>query len=84
MKNNVIVKRMGNMLECFWRPIETAPKDSTPVDLYRSGERLTNMRRVALSKDNVFYEPIHSGPTCVRDASHWMPIPGPPNLTGDM
>lgn len=63
-----------------WRPIETAPKDGTPVDLWRGEwkERAVNMRRVELRHDNVFYEAIESGPTCVRDATHWMPLPAPP------
>lgn len=64
-----------------WQPIETAPQDATPVDIWRSGhggERCTNMRRVDLGGGNVFYEPVESGPSCVRDASHWMPIPGAP------
>lgn len=64
-----------------WQPIETAPKDGTPVDIWRpswGGERVTNMRRVELSHENIFYEPISSGPACVRDATHWMPLPAPP------
>jgi len=63
-----------------WRPIETAPKDETPIDLWRSewDERAVNMRRVELFADNVFYEAIESGPSCVRDATHWMPLPAPP------
>ena len=64
----------------MWQPIETAPKDSTPVDIWRSewGERAVNMRRVELAPNNVFYESIGSGPGVVRDASHWMPLPEPP------
>ena len=68
-----------------WQPIATAPKDGTPVDLWRKwgnsvsiGERLTNMRRVELSPTNSFYEPVLSGPSCVRNATHWMPIPAAP------
>lgn len=71
-----------------WQPIETAPKDDTRVDLWRpwirsdgrvyGGERCTNMRRVELAPDNIFYSPDYSGPSCVRDATHWMPIPEPP------
>jgi hypothetical protein len=64
-----------------WRPIETAPKDETPVDLWSpewGGERHTNMRRVGLSKGNVFYDPVESGICCVRGATHWMPLPPAP------
>ena len=64
-----------------WRDIKTAPKDDTPVDLWRpsfGGERLTNMRLVTHGIKNSFYEPVISGPSCVRDATHWMPIPEAP------
>jgi hypothetical protein len=65
-----------------WQPIANAPKDDTPVDLWRGEwkERATNMRRVELSKDNIFYEPICSGPGCVRDATHFMLVPGDPDV----
>lgn len=65
-----------------WLPIETAPKDRTPIDIWRpgwGGERCVNMRRTDLGHGNVFYEPVQSGPCCVRDATHWMPIPKAPN-----
>lgn len=71
-----------------WQPIETAPKDDTLVDLWRpwihsngrvyGGERCTDMRRVELAPDNIFYSPDYSGPSCVRDATHWMLAPEPP------
>ena len=67
-----------------WRDIESAPKDETPIDLWRrtatwpSGERLPNMRRVYDGNGGVFYDPVFAGPCVVRDASHWMPIPSAP------
>jgi hypothetical protein len=63
-----------------WQPIDSAPKDNTPVDLWRSEarERAVNMYRVEMASDNVFYEPVNDGPCVVRDATHWMPIPPPP------
>jgi hypothetical protein len=61
-----------------WRPIETAPQDGTPVDIFADGVRLPDMRRVQLGPENVFYSPVNSGPSCVRDATHWMPLPAAP------
>ena len=70
-----------------WMPIDTAPKDGTLVDIWRpwlqggkafGGERCTDMRRMELAPDNVFYAAEYRGPTCVRDATHWMPAPEPP------
>lgn len=52
-----------------WQPIETAPKDSTPVDLWNGEVRFTNMRRVKISKTNIFYDPVECGTCCVRDAT---------------
>ena len=66
-----------------WLPIETAPKDATPVDIWRpawGGVRCTNMQRNDLGNGNVFYSPVVSGYSCVRDATHWMPIPEAPQI----
>lgn len=63
-----------------WQPIDTAPKDDTPVDLWcgQYNERLVNYRRVDLGEGNVFYEPIEWGRCVVRTATHWMQLPEPP------
>jgi hypothetical protein len=65
-----------------WRPIAEAPQDTTPVDLWapKYNQRLCNMRRVQLKKDNVFYEAIESGYMCVRDATHFIIVPQPPEM----
>jgi hypothetical protein len=64
--------------EMQWQPIETVPMDGIPIDLWRGGRRLTNMRFVDLGKGNTFFDPVESGELCVRDATHWMPIPADP------
>lgn len=64
-----------------WRPIKTAPKDDTVIDIWSTNHgRLTNMRRRKIHNKNIFYEPAprHGGLACVRDAKHWMPIPDDP------
>lgn len=62
-----------------WQDIALAPQDWTIVDLW-AGERIVNMRRVDLGGGNVFYEPVESGPSCVRDATHFRYPPAPPTL----
>ncbi len=67
-----------------WKPIKTAPKDETPIDLWspRRKMRLTNYYRVDFDNDgkNIFYDPVGSGICTIRDATHWMPIPEGPNI----
>ena len=62
-----------------WLPIAAAPVDATVVDLWRPTwcERCIDMRRVDLGNGNVFYEPVSSGPSVVRDASHFMIVTPP-------
>jgi Protein of unknown function (DUF551) len=64
-----------------WQPIETAPKDSTPIDIWSpswGGERWVNMQREDLGNGNIFYSSVSNGYGVIRDATHWMPIPEAP------
>jgi hypothetical protein len=68
-----------------WQPIETAPKDGTPVDLWqpRIG-RWTNMRwdyHNWMSGKPVGEKSWGGGSRDGPDAepTHWMPVPAPPN-----
>lgn len=64
-----------------WLPIETAPKDGTVVDIWsKMYGRLTAYVRTDLGDGNVFYEQTEGGYTCVRDVTHWMPLPQGPNV----
>jgi hypothetical protein len=64
----------------MWKPIKTAPKNSTPIDIWSLEEgRLTNYKRIEYSPNNIFYDSVDCGFGCIRDATHWMPIPETPN-----
>ncbi len=67
-----------------WRPIDTAPKDGTPVDVWSRGRRITDAQYDRLSGSWLFWgledyenEALVPFPsTC--DPTHWMPIPEAP------
>lgn len=64
-----------------WQPIANAPKDRTPVDLWSAQYgRLVNYMRFERTATNVFYDPVCEGVVCVRDATHFMPIPDSPTM----
>jgi len=63
----------------MWLPIETAPKDDTPVDIWtKTDGRLTDMYLLLNDEWGPRYMPLYNGPAFVDDATHWMPIPGDP------
>lgn len=69
----------------MWRPIETAPKDFTEIDIW-NGERIPNCswgqttygRQVGFVYQSDYDS---NGPVIelVRDPTHWMPLPAPPS-----
>lgn len=74
-----------------WKPIKTAPKDSTVIDIWdgERGERLADYFREDRGDGNIFYSPAKGGPCCIRTATHWMKVSPPlcnaePELPGDM
>ena len=63
-----------------WQPIKTAPKDNTIVDIWSKFHgRCADYIYVDYKNDgkNVFYDPVESGITTIRDATHWMIIEKP-------
>lgn len=58
------------------------PKQEECVDIWsKSCGRLANYKYVinyAGKVGNNFFDPVRSGIVCIRDATHWMPIPDPP------
>lgn len=57
-------------------------RDLEVMDIFsKSNGRLCEYRfrkNFAGKKGNNFFEPTRSGPSCVRDYTHFMPIPEPP------
>lgn len=75
------IKVRGEAME--WQPIKTAPKDETVIDIYTPEHgigRCVYMSRVDLGKGNIFYEQTQGGYSCIRTATHWMPLPEDPNV----
>lgn len=67
-----------------WKKIKDAPKDETPVMIYsKELGILSKYSRVSLGVNNVFYDPIDSGPCTVRDATHFMIITPPEGVERD-
>jgi len=59
-----------------WQPIETAPRDGTPVLCYYPPEGGDDgVCEVYSSLGDGYYEFLLDG----RDPTHWMPLPDPPN-----
>jgi len=64
-----------------WKPIQTAPKDDTIIDIWsKEHGRLVDYVRFDWNSDgkNIFYGAINDkGYSCVRDATHWMIVEEP-------
>ena len=65
-----------------WQPIETAPKDGTKVDLWASGERLTDFYFDGAEWVNDAVSMYHMG-LYPWDITHWQPLPDPPDMSDD-
>ncbi len=64
-----------------WKTIDDVARSGIEVDLWGAayrGERLCGYRWTQLAPDNGFFEPIHGGYCVVRDATHYMLPPAPP------
>ena len=73
-------KTVKSIKEERWLPISTAPKDGTVIDIWSPDYgRLPYYRYEERSLKNAFYSPAISGTCCIRNATHWMPLPEPPS-----
>ncbi len=64
-----------------WKPIDDIARSRIEVDLWRpayGGERLCGYRWVNRSCGNGYFEPIRGGYCVVRDATHYVLPPAPP------
>lgn len=63
-----------------WQPIETAPKDGTPILVacpYSSGVAVENVRWIDRPRARGWR--FHNyGPALGVQPTHWMPLPEPP------
>lgn len=71
-----------------WKPIETAPKDGTPVLLGRFRKGCSKNGRVRvdwyrLPEDGAGFLGFGKFNNTYWPATHWMPIPPPPGSNGD-
>lgn len=65
-----------------WQPIETAPKDGTPILAYTPEPRCINGEIYALAWCNVYNAWIEAGGEQWEDfnPTHWTPLPEPPEV----
>lgn len=63
-----------------WRPIETAPKDGTPVIICTSGGKVFRARWFGGA---VWSVDGYSVGFETSDVTHWMPLPQPPETQND-
>lgn len=70
---------LNHKLPEAWQPIASAPRDATSVDIWceTTQERHTDMRRVDMGSNNIFYKPVKQGVCCVRNATHFLIFSSP-------
>ena len=63
-----------------WRPIATAPRDGREIDLWVNGYRVTNAAWSTKTRDGIDRWVFPEVGSCTdKEATHWMPLPEPPN-----
>jgi hypothetical protein len=62
-----------------WRPIESAPKDGTYIlayPIWGPPHEVAEIYWQVMRRESRWAIPF--GPACVRQPTHWMPLPEPP------
>ena len=82
---DIVRRKFSNGTAMIWHPIETAPKDGTPIDLW-AGERIANCTWNAPSA--CWDERIGTGYggkhwAVMSAPTHWMPLPAAPTNPED-
>lgn len=81
MKNELVAGVAANARNdtpTGWQPIETAPKDQTPIDIWANGRRMPNMSRFGVDNKDVYFDATTSECVFIVVVTHWMPLPTPP------
>ena len=80
---------LASMIAPQWQPIETAPKDGTPVIVYPPLWRDVTISMACFDMDRgavysrPFWRHLDADSAMSRDnqPTHWMPMPEPPEVT---
>ena len=68
---------MSKLATHHWRPIKTAPRDGTTVDVYTPFGRIANAVFINNCWRYVYFGRLSYVPVGVK-VTHWMPLPEPP------
>ncbi|MDU9415531.1 DUF551 domain-containing protein [Pseudomonas sp. zfem005] len=79
LSESAVQRRKDGWIKCS----ERMPEAGVTVDIWsrKHAQRLANyqlVRNYGGKQGNDFFEPVYSGYSCIRDASHWMPLPEEP------
>ena len=81
----VPVERVSEMRErAAWRPIETAPRDGTPILVAIAGDEFRPMLVQSPRAKSRWHVVGSESRVLTKEPTHWRPLPAPPDGGGDV